>query len=116
MNDLHLADWVMLCIQNLEKRLETMDKGNGPGREISWYIDCIKACRTRIVSLENDAAFKLQARDKIAIQLLPGLLKAARAYGHTDDGEVMGRALQLADLFLEARKEPAIKTIVPVKP
>lgn len=111
MNDLHLADWVMLCIQNLEKRLETMDKGNGPGREISWYIDCIKACRARIVSLENDAAFKLQARDKIALQLLPDLFPNC-----SDPGEAMGRAFHLADLFLEARKEPTVKTVAQVKP
>jgi hypothetical protein len=108
MNDHHLGDFIADVSRHLAAR-NTMVPAQYEMNEAQWLLECVKCCRTRIVSLENDAAVKLQARDKIALQLLPYIPD------FDDMGQAMGRAFELADLFLEARKEPAIKTIVPPK-
>jgi hypothetical protein len=110
MNDHHLADWLTDVLRTLEgRRVQEKNAARNYG-EIEWYIDAVKACVTRIRLLESEAADKLQMRDKIALQILPSLS------GHDDIGMAIGESLRIADLYIEARKEPSSKTIQSVRP
>jgi len=105
MNDHHLGDFIADVSRHLNARNTTV-LAQYEMNEAQWLLECVKSCRTRIAMLESEAADKLQARDKVAMQLLPGLLPEC-----SDPGEAMGKAFKLADLFLEARKEPAVLTV-----
>lgn len=113
MNDLKLGDWLAHAQQHLDARRAQLSTQSGAYKEITWYVGAIEAAVVRINALEQEATIKLQPRDKIALQLVPDLINSKDI---RDAGQAMGRAFELADLFLEARKEPAIKTIVPVNP
>jgi len=108
MNDHHLGDFIADVSRHLNARNTTV-LAQYEMNEAQWLLECVKSCRDRINLLEQEASLKLQARDKIAMQMLPLLS------GFDDLGMAMGEAFKMADLFLEARKEPSVKTIVPAK-
>lgn len=112
MNDTLLSEWLDSVLATLHKRREVMgDNLKGAARELTWYMDAVKAARQRIIILENESAVELQPRDTIALQLLT----SGSALGD-DPATAMAEAFQLADLFLEARKRPTTPTFVPDSP
>lgn len=94
----------------MQKRIDQLAgrTGTHTTSELDMYVEAIDLAVARIRELEREAAEKLQMRDKIALQILPSLS------GHNDYGMAIGEALNIADLYIEARKEPRT-TIVPVR-
>ena len=110
MNDTMLGDWLHSVIATLEKRRAAMPQNStGPSREIAWYIDAITAARSRILTLESDSVDRLSVRDELAVRFLAS---GSRVWTTSN----VRAAFDMADLFLEVRKEPAKPTPFAEKP
>lgn len=83
-------------LENLIHAAQLAGKHEGNDRLVKTMIRAKGVIRT----LENRLADTLSVRDTVALQMLPYATQSS-----SDAGQVMGHAFELADLFLEARKE-----------